>query len=261
MSSTCHTQEKGDGLPATAGYDDNRELIIRKRQGDVRAGERLVEQNMGLVGSIARRFAGRGHDLEELFQIGSVGLLKAIENFDLSFEVRFSTYAVPLIVGEIKRFLRDDGPVKVSRSLKELALKARLAAARLSIELGREPTVSELATELGEDAEEIAAAIEATAEVESLSKTIYQSDGTDICLMDRLESGADEEQQLLNRLLVAQLLEALAPEERQLIELRYFEERTQMQVAERLGISQVQVSRREKRILRRLRELLHDNRE
>ena len=156
--------------------DETMNLIDRAHQGDKEARDRLVLDNMGLIWSIVRRFAGRGHDLEDLFQIGSIGLMKAIDKFDLSYEVRFSTYAVPMIAGEVKRFLRDDGMIKVSRSLKEMAIKARAARESLTCALGREPTVEEIAKEMGVSKEEVAASMEAGAEVESLYKTIQKED-------------------------------------------------------------------------------------
>lgn len=208
---------------------------------------------MGLVYTIARRFGGRGHEPEDLVQIGSIGLLKAIDKFDTSFDVRFSTYAVPMISGEIKRFLRDDGMIKVSRSLKETAGKACMAREILEKRNGREPTLEEISAEIGAAREDIVLAMESAAEVESLHKTIYQGDGSAILLMDRLEERRNPNEELLNSMLLRGLLEGLPETERTLICLRYFEEKTQTEVAERLGISQVQVSRYEKKILRKLR--------
>lgn len=228
-------------------------LIEKAHGGDKEARETLVEENMGLVYTIARRFGGRGHEPEDLVQIGSIGLLKAIDKFDTSFDVRFSTYAVPMISGEIKRFLRDDGMIKVSRSLKETAGKACMAREILEKRNGREPTLEEISVEIGAAREDIVLAMESAAEVESLHKTIYQGDGSAILLMDRLEERRNPNEELLNSMLLRGLLEGLPETERTLICLRYFEEKTQTEVAERLGISQVQVSRYEKKILRKLR--------
>lgn len=229
------------------------ELIERSHAGDKDAREALVEENMGLVYSVARRFTGRGCETEDLLQIGSIGLLKAIDNFDPAFEVRFSTYAVPMIAGEIRRFLRDDGMLKVSRSLKETA--ARVCAAREELEKksGREPTMEELSSRTGAAMEEIVLAIESAAEVESLYKTVYQGDGTAILLMDRIEDQGNAGEELLNRMVLRQLLDSLDEKESRIIRLRYFEERTQTQVAKELGMTQVQVSRMEKRILKKMR--------
>lgn len=223
-------------------------LIEKAHGGDKEARETLVEENMGLVYTIARRFGGRGHEPEDLVQIGSIGLLKAIDKFDTSFDVRFSTYAVPMISGEIKRFLRDDGMIKVSRSLKETAGKACMAREILEKRNGREPTLEEISAEIGAAREDIVLAMESAAEVESLHKTIYQGDGSAILLMDRLEERRNPNEELLNSMLLRGLLEGLPETERTLICLRYFEEKTQTEVAERLGISQVQVSRYEKKI-------------
>jgi len=171
--------------------DETMRLIQMAHEGDKAARDQLVEDNVGLVWSIVRRFAGRGHELEDLFQIGSIGLLKAIDKFDLSYDVRFSTYAVPMITGEIKRFLRDDGLIKVSRSVKELGMKVGAARESLSGSLGREPTIEEIAGELKVSREEVAASLEAGAEVESLYRPFGKNDGQELCLMDRLEEQWD----------------------------------------------------------------------
>lgn len=234
------------------------QLIKAAQQGDLAARAQLVQENMGLVWSVVRRFKGRGQEPEDLFQIGSIGLLKAIDKFDLNFDVCFSTYAVPSIAGEIRRFLRDDGLIKVSRSLKEQAYKAGIARQQLGMELGRDPTIEELAERMGVGAAEVAAALESTADVESLSRTIYQSDGKAITLMERLEQEGDISEQLVNQLAVDQLLVRLPPMEKKLLELRYFREQTQTQTARELGITQVQVSRLEKKILGQLRKKLPD---
>lgn len=230
------------------------ELIKRSRAGDKLAREQVINNNMALVYSIVRRFGGRGYDMEDLGQIGAIGLIKAVDNFDLSYDVKFSTYAVPLITGEIKRFLRDDGMVKVSRSLKENGWKVKKKAEELSAKLGREATMEELsaATELTK--EDIVMALEAGSEVESLHKTVFRKEGSEISLMDRIPSERDESEGVLNRLLLDQLLRELTDRERELIEMRYFKEKTQAQTAEALSMSQVQVSRLEKKILHSMRE-------
>ncbi len=236
--------------------DETMRLIQMAHEGDKAARDRLVEENVGLIWSIVRRFGNRGHEMEDLFQIGSIGLLKAIDKFDLSYDVRFSTYAVPMITGEIKRFLRDDGMIKVSRSIKELGAKAGAARENLSFVLGREPTIEEIAGELKVSREEVAASLEAGAEVESLYKTMNKDDGQELCLMDRLEEKEDEEETLLNRMVLKELLLELEPKERDIIVRRYFYNQTQSAIAADLSISQVQVSRLEKKILRRMREKL-----
>ena len=235
---------------------DTMVLIERSHHGDKKAREQLVEENMGLVWSIVKRFSGRGTDMEDLFQIGAMGLIKAIDKFDTSFEVKFSTYAVPMIAGEIKRFLRDDGMVKVSRTLKENCWKIHRETEGFRQQKGREPTIEELSELTGLLPEEIAMAIESAAEVESIYKTIPQKDGSEVCLLDRMESQGSGMQQLLNKVVLEQLLEELPQEERRLIVMRYLQEKTQSEVAKVMGVSQVQISRLEKRILRQLREKL-----
>ena len=235
--------------------DETIALIEQSHSGDKEARDLLVKNNLGLVWSIVRRFDNRGHELEDLFQIGSIGLMKAIDKFDTGFDVRFSTYAVPMITGEIKRFLRDDGMIKVSRGLKENAIKIKSAEARLQRELGREITLGELTEATGIPREEIVMSLEASVEVESIYKSIYQSEGHDICLADKLPEKKDQNEVLLNQMLLKQLMEQLTDMEQELIKQRYYQERTQAQVAESLSISQVQVSRLEKKILLRLRRL------
>ena len=190
---------------------------------------------------------------DDLFQIGSIGLLKAIDKFDLSFDVKFSTYAVPMISGEIKRFLRDDGMIKVSRSLKELSYKAYLMREKMQEQLQREPTLEELANEMQVDKEELIMAFDSGNEVESLYKPVYQKDGNEVALLDKLEEKEAQEEKILNRMLLKQLLDGLEKDARRLIYLRYFANKTQTEVGKELGISQVQVSRMEKKILKTLR--------
>lgn len=231
-------------------------LIGRAHQGDKAARDTLFEENTGLIYCVAKRFLGRGVELEDLFQIGSIGLLKAVDKFDLSFDVRFSTYAVPMIAGEIKRFLRDDGMLKVSRSLKENHYRVYQERENLERELGREPTLSELCGRVGMPMEELVLTLESGAEVESLQKTIYQGEGTEICLQDKLTEKENPQENVLNRVFLREILEDMGTRERQLIYMRYFQDMTQTEIAGRLGISQVQVSRLEKKILKALREKL-----
>lgn len=228
-------------------------LIKLSHDGDEKARAQLVEENVGLIWCVAKRFYGRGVDAEDLFQIGSIGLIKAIDRFDLTYDVKFSSYAVPMISGEIRRFLRDDGMLKVSRTLKEQAYRAYVQQEKMREELGREPTLEELAKELAMEKEELVMAMEAVSEVESINKTVYRKDGDEITLAQRLMDTNNQEETLLNHMLVGELLEGLSKEERQLIYLRYFANQTQAQVGRQMGISQVQVSRLEKKILLRLR--------
>ena len=227
-------------------------LIGRAHQGDKEARDTLFEENTGLIYSVARRFLGRGVEMEDLFQIGSIGLLKAVDKF----EVRFSTYAIPMILGELKRFFRDDGMIKVSRSIKENQHRVYLAREKIEKELGREPSLKEIAEMLGMPPEEVAMTLDSAAEVESLYRTVYQSEGTDISLIDKIPEKENAEEHLLNRIFLEEILGKLESSDRKLIYMRYFQDMTQTQVAERLGVSQVQVSRMEKRILGKLRQNL-----
>lgn len=236
--------------------DDTIALIEAAHRGDKEARDRLVMENMGLIWSIVRRFSGRGYETEDLFQIGSIGLMKAIDKFDLNYDVKFSTYAVPMIAGEIKLFLRDDGMIKVSRSLKEAAGKAKIITEKLHGEQGREPTIEEVAKEIGISSEELVMALDSQSEVESIYKTIYQGDGNAITLLDKLEEEVDANEELLNHMVLEELLSGLDEKERNIIQMRYFMDKTQTEIAKEIGISQVQVSRLEKKILQSMREKL-----
>ena len=217
-------------------------LIQKSHEGDDEARAQIVEENTGLVWCIVRRFAGRGTEMED--------------QFDLSFEVKFSTYAVPLISGEIKRFLRDDGMIKVSRSLKELSYKAYQTQERLGKELGREPSVAEIAEDLKVAPEELTMAMDACTDVESLHRPVCKKEGQEMSLMEKVGQADASEERVVDHLLLKELLKNLDKDERKLIYLRYFSEKTQTQVGKELGISQVQVSRMEKKILKNLREKL-----
>ena len=236
--------------------DETKRLIRLAQEGDKGDREQVVAGNMGLVWSVVRHFANRGYELEDLYQIGCIGLLKAIDKFNLDYEVRFSTYAVPMVTGEIKRFLRDDGMIKVSRSVKELAVRVRGIRERLTWELGREPGIDEIAKQAGASKEEVAASLEAAADVESLYRPVGTGDDQNLCLMDRLPDQRQEQEEVLNKIVLKQLLDQLGERERDIILRRYFENQTQTQIAEQLHISQVQVSRLEKKILRQMREYL-----
>lgn len=230
-------------------------LIKKARHGDRDAEALLVEGNSGLVWSIVRRFQNRGHEMEDLFQIGCIGLIKSIKKFDLTFDVKFSTYAVPMIVGEIKRFLRDDGIIKVSRSLKETSNKARITREVMSKELGREPSINELSQRMGIPVEDIVMAVEAAYTPESLYNTFNEDGNSTIQLIDRInDEYCENETDLIDKIALRQMLDSLKPREKQIIVLRYFKEKTQVQIARALGISQVQVSRIEKKILEELRQ-------
>lgn len=229
-------------------------LIGLAHQGDKEARDTLFKENVGLIYSVAKGFLGRGVEMEDLFQIGSIGLIKAVDKFDMSYDVKFSTYAVPMIVGEIKRFLRDDGILKVSRSLKENHYKVYQARQELERKLGKEPTLKEISQEMGISMEELILIMESNVEVESLHKTIYQGEGAEISLMDKLPEKVNYQDKVLNKIFLEEILDTLDARQRQLIYMRYFQDMTQTEIAQKLGVSQVQVSRMEKKILEKLRE-------
>lgn len=225
---------------------DSIELIKKAKCGDEAAREKVIVNNMALVWSIVRRFTNRGYEAEDLFQIGSIGLMKAIDKFDMSYDVRLSTYAVPMIIGEIKRFIRDDGIIKISRSIKENNWKIKQAAGRFADANNREPTVEELVCATGLSKEDIVIAASAVKEPEYIDREDYTG------LELRLE---DDKEEVINQILLEKLLGELKENERKLIEMRYYQEKTQTEVAKMLGMSQVQVSRNEKKILAKLRNL------
>ena len=234
---------------------DTQLLIQKAQEGDKVAREQVINDNIGLVWSIVRRFMGRGQEPNDLFQIGVIGLMKAVDKFDLSYEVMFSTYAVPMISGEIKRYLRDNNSlIKMSRSIKENGWRIKAAQEKLNFELGRDATLEELAAATELSMEDVVTALEAGSEIESIYKTVYQGDGNEIYLVDRIREEKNEAESLIDRMAVKQLLEGLDEEERLLITSRYFEDKTQMETAKLLGISQVQVSRLEKKILLKMRK-------
>jgi RNA polymerase sporulation-specific sigma factor len=224
-----------------------KELIKRSQDGDQSARDTIVEKNMRLVWSVVQRFLNRGYEPDDLFQIGSIGLLKSVDKFDLSYDVKFSTYAVPMIIGEIQRFIRDDGTVKVSRSLKELGNKVRKARDELSKEHGRNPTVTEIADRLDISPEDVVMAQEAVRAPSSIHETVYENDGDPITLLDQI---ADQgESKWFDQIALKDAIQSLNERERLIVYLRYYKDQTQSEVAARLGISQVQVSRLEKKIL------------
>ncbi len=232
--------------------EETKKLIELAQSGDASAKEKLIVDNSGLIWSIVRRFMGRGYDPEDLFQIGAIGLIKCIDKFDMSYDVKFSTYAVPMIMGEIRRFMRDDGMIKVSRALKETAAKAKFVREKIISRSCSEPTINEIAAEMGIGTEELVEALDASRDVESIFKTVYHSDGTPVFLIDRLSK--DDADDIADSITLNQMLTELDPKERKIIFLRYFKDKTQSETAKEIGISQVQVSRIEKKILNRIRE-------
>lgn len=233
-----------------------KKLLRLARDGDGLAREKLVNCNLKLVFNVIRRFQNRGYELEDLFQIGCIGLMKAIDKFDLSFDVNFSTYAVPMIIGEIRRFLRDDSPIKVSRTVKETGYRVQQARERLIAALGREPSVGELAEELGLPKGEVVNAIEASQAISSIYDTIYQDEGEPVYLVNQLDNELDGDLPWLEKIAVKELLNKLPERERKIIYWRFFEDCTQSDIARRMGLSQVQVSRIERRALGKLKDLI-----
>ena len=230
----------------------NAALIERMNGGDKQAKDELIERNMGLVYSAARRFVSRGYDFEDIVQIGAIGLIKAAEKFDASYKVQFSTYAVPMIIGEIKRFLRDDGAVKISRTLKETAMKGWRTEEILRRRFSREPTINEIAKECGISAETLIEAFEAAAPPESLYGSVYSGGTKPVALIDTI-AGSDMEEGVINRVLVNEIMKSLSEREKQVLIMRYFRGRTQSEVAKEFGVSQVQISRIEKKAMEKIR--------
>lgn len=233
---------------------DNAILLERIHNGQTEAEAEIIKNNMGLVAGIAKRYYNRGYDFEELIQVGSLGLLKAVRKFDKSFNVQFSTYAVPMIIGEIKRFLRDDGMIKVSRTHKTNAMKVWKAQERLSQSLNRNPTIDELSRECGLKHEEIISAMEATAPVESINYRV--SDDDDEREISEKLGTVEEEGKIINRVILKESFGILKPKEREVIAMRYFAQKTQSQISGIIGVSQVQVSRLEKSALKKLKDFL-----
>lgn len=234
-------------------YQRTIELIHLAKSGNEEAMDELVRCNMALVRSIVKKYLNRGTEYEDLYQIGCMGLVKAVKNFDDSYNVRFSTYAVPMIAGEIKRYLRDDGMIKVSRSLKELAGKVAAAQSELSLKLGRDPGIKEIAEYIDENPEDISLALEAARPHISIYEPVYGDEG-DALVMDKLTGAGDGDDDTLDRIMLQQLMSILEPREQKIIMLRYFRDKTQSEIAASMGISQVQVSRLESRIIKKLRE-------
>ena len=229
------------------------ELLKRFRAGDLKAKDKLIEGNLKLVLSVVQRFSNRNENMDDLFQVGCIGLIKAIHNFDTDLNLRFSTYAVPMIIGEIKRYLRDSGPIRVSRSVKDLAYKAMQAKEKLQKQLNREPTIAELSKEMNCPREDIVIALEAIVEPISIYEPVYSEGGDTIFLCDQI-GDKDSDEHRINVLHIKEQLKALSPREKQIIQMRFFMGKTQTEVADEIGISQAQVSRIEKYALKRIKE-------
>lgn len=237
-------------------YEDNIQLIEKAQKGDKEALEKLVQINLPLVSAISKKFLNRGYEYEDIFQIGSMGLVKAVNNFDRKFNVKFSTYAVPMIMGEIKRFIRDDGIIKVSRSIKSVARKLHYDRETLTKKLNRDPTVEELSSYSGINVEDIIFATESVNNMQYLYDTVHQDDGAPVLLIDKLSEKAEDDGEIIEKIILKEALVKLDAQSRQVIILRYFKDKTQVQVARMLGISQVQVSRIEKKVLKTMKEKL-----
>lgn len=250
--------EKGELKKEKLGYEDNSRLLPLAKAGDTEAMNKLIEANLPLVTSISKKFMNRGYDYEDIYQIGCMGLVKAINNFDDKYNVKFSTYAVPMIIGEIKRFLRDDGIIKVSRNVKSLAKKLHFDKEALTKKLNRDPTIEELAEFSEIDKEEILFALESSASMQYLYGVIHQDDGAPVLLIDKLSENAAEDKDITEKIALKEALKSLDTKSRQIIILRYFKDKTQIQVAKMLGISQVQVSRIEKKVLLEMRKQLDE---
>ncbi|SKA79642.1 RNA polymerase sporulation-specific sigma factor [Caloramator quimbayensis] len=236
--------------------DEVIELVKKSQQGDREAQDRLVRANVGLVSVIVKKFLNRGYEYEDLFQIGCIGLVKAIRNFNSDFNVKFSTYAVPMIMGEIKRFIRDDGIIKVSRNMKETAKKVKIAKEKLVKEYGREVTIEEISKELSITSEDIVLSLESLNAPEYLYDTIHQDDGSPVLLIDKISEEKDYGSDVTDKVALKEIINSLEPKARQVIILRYFKDMTQSEIAQILGISQVQVSRIEKKVLDYMRKTM-----
>ena len=239
-------------------YENDVKIIEKAQNGSKDDMTKLMEDNNGLIWSIVRRFSGRGYDIEDLYQIGCIGFIKAIQRFDTSFEVRLSTYAVPYILGEIKRYLRDDGPIKVSRSIKELNIKILELKKEYQHKYGREITLEEISKELRTSKEEIAMALDSARPVDSIENAVYKDNKTDstVSLLEKISTGKDEQTEITNRITIKNLINELNEREKKIIMLRYYKQKTQMQVSKILGITQVQVSRIERKVLNNMRRKL-----
>ena len=232
------------------------DLLSRARNGDNEARERLINCNLKLIFNLVQRFAHRGYEIEDLFQIGTIGLIKAIDKFDFSYGVKFSTYAVPMIIGEIRRFLRDDHPVKVPRSYKELVYKVNRARDQLSTTLGRDPTIGEIAKLIGVQREEIVAALEAVQTPASIYDTLYQDDSDPIYVLDQLPQEKDLEGAWFEKIALKEVIDKLPEREKRVLLMRFFEDKTQSEIAAQMHLSQVQISRIERAALHRIRQLM-----
>ena len=229
-------------------------LLKRVKEGDETARDELIRGNLKLVLSVIKRFSSRGENVDDLFQIGCIGLIKAIDNFDITLNVQFSTYAVPMIVGELRRYLRDNNVIRVSRSVRDLAYKSLQKKEELSAKLGREPKIEEIAKELGAEKEEVVNALDAIVDPISLYEPVFSENGDSVYVMDQIRDTKNTDESWLESIALSEAIRTLSPRERNIIELRFYEGKTQMEVAKEIHISQAQVSRLEKGALERIRK-------
>lgn len=236
--------------------EEKKELLKKTKEGDAAAREKLISGNLRLVLSIIQRFSGRRENMDDLFQVGCIGLIKAIDNFDMSQDVRFSTYAVPMIIGELRRYLRDNNPIRVSRSVRDTAYKALTAKERLTNELGREPTPEEIAKNLGITRKEVVLALEAIVDPVSLFDPVYSDDSDTLYVMDQVSDRGDCDTSWVEELNLREAMKTLTDREKKIIMLRFMNGKTQTETAAEIGISQAQVSRLEKSALTRIKEMI-----
>ena len=251
--------DRGNFEKEEFNYEDNSQLLTLAKEVNKDALNRMIEMNLPLVSSISKKFLNRGYEYDDIFQIGCIGLVKAINNFDVKFNVKFSTYAVPMIMGEIKRFLRDDGMIKVSRNIKSLAKKLHFDKQKLTVKLNREPTIDELSEYSGIEKEDIVQALESLNSLQYLYDTIHKDDGAPVLLIDKISEKAEDDEKMIDKIALKEALRSIDEKGRQIIMLRYFKDKTQVEVAKMLGISQVQVSRIEKKVLILMREKLNES--
>ena len=240
-------------LPVLTNKEKN-ELFIRIKQGDEEARKEFINGNLRLVLSVIQRFYGRGENADDLFQIGCIGLIKSIDNFDLTQGVQFSTYAVPMIIGEIRRYLRDNNTIRVSRSVRDLAYKTLQYKERFNKEKGREPTIEEIAKELGVEREDIAFSLDAIQDPLSLQEPVYNNESENIFIMDQVKDPKNSDEKWTENMTIEEAMKKLGEKEKKIITKRYFDGRTQMEVADEIGISQAQVSRLEKNALEQIKK-------
>lgn len=239
---------------ATLTSEEKHDLLVRTKAGDMAARQKLIDGNLRLVLSIIQRFTNRRENLDDLFQVGCIGLIKAVDNFNLDLDVKFSTYAVPMIIGEVRRYLRDNNTIRVSRSVRDLAYRALQARERLAKNMASEPTLAQIAAELGEKEENIAQAIEAIVEPVSLYEPVYNDGGDSIYIMDQISDAGASDEAWLENIALKEAMKRLSDREKKIIHLRFFNGKTQMEIADEIGISQAQVSRLEKGALERIRK-------